>query len=164
MALNFRNIDASPTDPVDTWPFEGLVIAIEQGLVPDWQPIFTELASHPWGPVSRRIERYLAYAPQRGATRLFALAIDRARKRAEEFEREQVASDVRAAVARSGLSAGVFAERIGTSASRLSTYATGKVTPSASMYLRIMRAAGDMARARGLGDPQPARELSESSR
>lgn len=39
MALQFRNVDASPKDPVGTWPYEALVAAIERGLVPDWQPI-----------------------------------------------------------------------------------------------------------------------------
>lgn len=38
-----------------------------------------------------------------------------------------------------------FAEHIGTSASRLSTYLSGKVTPSAALLLRIERA----------GAPQP---------
>ncbi len=32
-----------------------------------------------------------------------------------------------------------FASRIGTSTSRLSTYAAGKVTPSAALMLRIRR-------------------------
>ena len=40
-------------------------------------------------------------------------------------------------VARSGSTQARFAERIGTSASRLSTDASGKVTPSAAMLLRI---------------------------
>jgi hypothetical protein len=29
--LTFRNVDASPTDPVETWPYEGLVAAVERG-------------------------------------------------------------------------------------------------------------------------------------
>jgi hypothetical protein len=28
--LRFRNIDASPDDPVETWPFEGVLAAIER--------------------------------------------------------------------------------------------------------------------------------------
>jgi len=34
-------------------------------------------------------------------------------------------------------SAAAFATQVGTSASRLSTYATGRVTPSAAMLVRI---------------------------
>lgn len=139
MALNFRNIDASPEDPVDTWPYEALVIAIERGLVPDWQPIFAEVRARPWGTVARRIERYLGYAERSGAAALFRLAVDRARTNCETRERADVAARVRAAIERSGMSAEAFASNIGTSASRLSTYATGKVTPSAAMLLRIER-------------------------
>ena len=71
-SLRFRNVDDSPSDDVRTWPYEGIVTAIE----------------------------------------------------------------------RSGLTAAQFAEVAGTSASRLSTYATGRVTPSAAMLVRIERLAG----------------------
>ena len=53
----------------------------------------------------------------------------RARELAIDSEREEVASEVRDLVARSGLSRQDFAERIGTSRSRLSTYMSGKVVP-----------------------------------
>lgn len=142
MALRFRNVDASPSDPVDTWPYEALVTAIERGLVTDWQPIFTEIKESPWGPVSRKIERYLHYAPRSGITTLFRLAIERARAHREERERAAVAAQVREAIAASGLTAAQFAERIGTSASRLSTYATGSVCPSAHMLVRMRSLAG----------------------
>jgi transcriptional regulator with XRE-family HTH domain len=46
---------------------------------------------------------------------------------------------VRHAIESSGLTAADFAASIGTSASRLSTYANGKVIPSAAMLLRIER-------------------------
>ena len=36
-ALKFRNIDASPDDPVETWPFEGIIAAVERGALPDWR-------------------------------------------------------------------------------------------------------------------------------
>lgn len=137
MALQFRNVDASPDDPVITWPYEALITAIERGLVPDWQPIFAELKASPWGPVSRKIERYLRYAPRTGITTLFQLAIEHARASCEERERAEVATQVREAIAASGLTAAQFAERIGTSASRLSTYANGSVCPSAHMLMRI---------------------------
>jgi hypothetical protein len=142
MPLQFRNVDASPDDDVRTWPFEALVTAIERGLVPDWRPIFVEIRSSPWGPVARRIERYLATAERDGARELFRMAIERARTDAERAERDEVAARVRDAVARSGLTNARFAERIGTSASRLSTYLSGKVTPSAAMLVRIERASG----------------------
>lgn len=139
MALRFRNVDASPTDDVRTWPYEGLVTAIDRGLVADWQPIFAEIRRSPWGAVARRIERYLAYREPDGVGTLFALAIARARADADRADRAAVAAEVRAAIARSGLTSAQFAELLGTSASRLSTYASGKVTPSAAMFHRIQR-------------------------
>jgi len=143
MPLQFRNVDASPSDDVRTWPYEALVTALDRGLVPDWQPIFAEIRRSPWGPVARRVERYLSYREPDGVGVLFALAIDRARAAAEAAERAEAAARVRAAVARSGLTKSRFAELIGTSASRLSTYLSGTVTPSAAMLMRIERAASE---------------------
>lgn len=55
-------------------------------------------------------------------------------------ERQAVATEVDRLIGESGLSRTEFASRIGTSASRLSTYATGKVTPSAALLVRMRRA------------------------
>lgn len=139
--LQFRNVDAKPTDPVETWPYEALVTAIDRGLVPDWQPIFEEIRRAPWGVVARRIERYLGYREPDGVGALFTLAIDRARAAAEQSDRRAVAARVRQAVERSGMTQAQFAEAVGTSASRLSTYLSGKVTPSAALLVRIERTA-----------------------
>ena len=49
--------------------------------------------------------------------------------------------EVRNLVGRSGLSKQDFAERIGTSRSRLSTYMSGKVVPSAALMVRMRRVA-----------------------
>lgn len=141
MTVEFRNVDASPTDDVRTWPYEALVIAIDEGLVADWQPIFVELRRSPWGRVARRVERYLSYREPDGVGTLFTLAIERARIDAERADCAEVAARVRDAVTRSGLTNQDFAQLVGTSASRLSTYLSGKVTPSAALLLRMERAA-----------------------
>lgn len=60
-----------------------------------------------------------------------------ARQETEGAERKAVATEVDRLVRASGLSRAEFASRIGTSASRLSTYATGKVTPSAALLVRM---------------------------
>jgi len=67
--------------------------------------------------------------------------IREARERAQDKERIAVADSIRRLVAESGLSQREFAERVATSPSRLSTYITGSVTPSAAMMLRIERIA-----------------------
>jgi hypothetical protein len=141
MGLEFRNVDASPADDVRTWPYEALVIAIDRGIVPDWQPIFAEVRRSPWGSVARRVERYLSYREPDGVGTLFTLAINRAREDADRDARVEVAARVHDAVFRSGVTKAEFARRVGTSASRLSTYLSGKVSPSAAMLVRIERAA-----------------------
>ena len=128
-------------DAVTTWPYEALVTAIDRGLVPDWQPIFEELRRSPWGVVARRIERYLGYREPDGVSSLFTLAIDRARAAADASDRGAVAERVRLAVERSGMTQADFAAAVGTSASRLSTYLSGKVTPSAALLVRMERTA-----------------------
>jgi hypothetical protein len=156
MPLTFRNVDASPDDDVRSWPYEALVTAIDRGLVHDWQPIFAELRRAPWGEVARRIEHYLSYRPPDGVGTLFSLAIQRARGDAEAADRAAVAARVRRALARSGVTAARFAAEVGTSASRLSTYLHGTVTPSAAMLVRIERTARALAR-EGRGGPSVAR-------
>lgn len=144
MPVVFRNVDASPQDDVRTWPYEALVAVIDRGLVDDWQPIFTELRRSPWGRVARRVEQYLSYRDPDGVSTLFALAIARARADADRADRAEVATRVRDAVVRSGLTNREFARLAGTSASRLSTYSSGTVTPSAAMLVRIERAANNV--------------------
>jgi len=140
MPVRFRNVDASPDDDVGTWPYEALVTVIDRGLVPDWQPILAEIRRSPWGPIARRVERYLSYRDPDGVGTFFELAIDRARADADDAARAEVAERVRDAVARSGLTSAQFAQLVGTSASRLSTYSSGTVTPSAAMLVRIEEA------------------------
>ena len=137
MPVAFRNVDASPTDDIRTWPYEALVTMIDRGLVGDWKPIFDELRRAPWGKVARRVEEYLSYRERDGVSTLFRLAVEHARSDAEDSERAEVAARVRDAVVGSGLTNGEFARLVGTSASRLSTYLSGKVTPSAAMLVRI---------------------------
>lgn len=140
MTVAHRNVFVTPGADVHDWPYEALVTVIERGLLDDWRPILRSLGEEPWGPVARRVEQYLAYGEDEPAGALFGLVLARARSERERSERAAVAARVRAAVASSGLSQAELASRIGTSASRLSTYATGKVVPSATMLVRIERA------------------------
>ncbi len=139
--LRFRNVDAEPADDVRTWPYEALAAAIDRGLVADWRPVFAEIRRSPWGPVARRVERYLDYRDADGVGTLFALAIQRARHDADRADRAGVAARVRAAVERTSMTRAEFAASVGTSAPRLSTYLSGKVTPSAALLMRIERTA-----------------------
>jgi DNA-binding transcriptional regulator YiaG len=140
-ALRFRNLDVSPDDPVETWPFEGVLAAIERGTLPDWQRLSAAIDADPWGPVARQIEEVLAISRPYGTAALMETVIDTARSAAAESEREAVAAEIRSLVCASGLSQQAFAARAGTSASRLSTYMSGRVAPSAPLLYRMRQVA-----------------------
>lgn len=143
-ALSFRNIDASPDDPVEVWPFEGVLAALQRGTLPDWRRLVRAIVADPWGPVARQVEEAQQLGLPYGVGALFDHVVDTARARAAREEREAVAAEVRTAVDRSGLSRSEFAQRIGTSTSRLSTYLSANVTPSAALLIR-MRSVADRA-------------------
>jgi hypothetical protein len=137
--LKLRNITASPDDPVETWPFEGILAAIERGTIPDWRRLAQAIAADPWGPVARQVLEAVQMSRPYGTAELLDGVVAQARKLATDAERDQVASEVRELVSRSGLSRQGFADRIGTSRPRLSTYVTGKVVPSAALMVRMRR-------------------------
>ncbi|MEJ7834044.1 MAG: helix-turn-helix transcriptional regulator [Nocardioides sp.] len=136
MSLAFRNVDL-PDGGVETWPYEALVTAIERGTIGDWATLGRAIGAEPWGEVARQVEDWLEYADEPAVAGILRRRIDRARAERARVERDQVAAQVRESVARSGLSREEFARRIGTSRPRLSTYCSGKVTPSAALMLRI---------------------------
>lgn len=137
----FRNVDGSPADPVSGWPQEAIQTALERGNLSEWRRLAAAIRAEPWGPVARRVEEVLTYSRPYGVAPVFERVIRQSREAAEAAEREAVAAEIRGLVAKSGLSQAEFASRLGTSASRLSTYASGKVTPSAALLLRMRRVA-----------------------
>lgn len=139
MSVAFRNVDVDPGSPVDTWPYEAIVTVIERGTITDWLVLTRAIDADPWGPVARQVEEYLSYEAPYGVGPLLTRAVERARRRAEESERREVAQRVAALIARSGLTTAELASRVGTSRSRLSTYRTGRVVPSSAMLCRIER-------------------------
>lgn len=140
--LVFRNIDASPADPVSSWPIEAIQTALERGGLSDWRRLAAAVDDEPWGLVARQIEEVLGYSRPYGIAEAMERVITRARLKVERSERDQVAQEVSRLIVKSGLTRTEFASRIGTSPSRLSTYATGRVMPSAALLLRMVRVAG----------------------
>jgi DNA-binding transcriptional regulator YiaG len=142
MALAFRNLAITPDAPVSEWPTEAVQIALERGDLADWHRIVAEIRADPWGRTARQVEEVLSHSRPYGVAEAMEAALSRARERTEASDRIAVATEIREAVRLSGLSRAEFASRIGTSVSRLSTYASGKVTPSAALMLRIRRVVG----------------------
>lgn len=139
MSLAFRNVEVLPNTPVELWPYEALVTAIERGTVTDWATLSRAIRLDPWGPVARQVELYLSYARPWGVGPLLVRVIASARAHSEADERAAVAAEVRSLVEQSGLSPSEFALRIGTSRTRLATYRNGRVTPSAAVLVRMRR-------------------------
>ncbi len=156
MTFAFRNVEGSPADPAERWPYEALVAAIERGTISDWLVLIRAIERRPWGEVARRVEAYLGYASPHGVGPLLRRAIARARADTEARERQQVAAEVRALARRSGLTSERFARAIGTSRSRLSTYASGKVVPAATLMVRMREAAGATDSGHDAHDASPA--------
>lgn len=144
MTLTFRNLEnVSPDSPVREWPTEAVLAALERGSLRDWRRLIRAIEAEPWGEVARKVEQALEVSRPYGVAGLMERAIERARVRTASNERDEIARQVRHHLRRSGLTQTEFAERIGTSASRLSTYITGKVTPSAALLLRMQRVSSD---------------------
>lgn len=142
MTLRFRNVDVTPDTPVEEWPSEAVLAALERGSLRHWRRLAAAIREDPWRPVARRVEQSLAVTDAYyGVVPLMERAIAAARERSQARERHLVAEEIAGYVERSGLTRSEFAERIGTSASRLSTYLSGKVVPSAALMLRMRRLA-----------------------
>lgn len=139
MSLRFRNLDADPSDPVDTWPTEGVIAALERGGLAEWRRLAATVRREPWGPTARRLEDALRATRPYGSAPLMERVLQRARQKAEQAERAEVARRVRHLLERSGLTRAEFAQRLGTSTSRLSTYLNGKVAPSSALLVRMER-------------------------
>ncbi len=137
--LAFRNVNASPRDPISSWPVEAIQTALERGGLSDWRRLAAEIRDQPWGTVARQVEAILSYSRPYGVDKAMERVISNARNAAEATEREMVATEVNELIRASGLSRAEFASGMGTSPSRLSTYATGKVVPSAALILRMRR-------------------------
>ena len=94
-ALKFRNIAASPDDPVETWPFEGILAAVERGTLPDWRRLAAVIRADPWGPVAQQVLEAIHLSHPYGTAELLAGVMSHARKLAADSERQDVAAEVR---------------------------------------------------------------------
>lgn len=134
-SLRFRNLDIDPSAPVEQRGVEGLLAAIDRGSLPDWRRIVTAINAQPWGPLASDLST-AELAEDRGVAVTLRRSMARARQRAENRARTEVSRRLAALISESGLTAAEFAARLGTSPSRLSTYLSGKVMPSAALLVR----------------------------
>src|SRR5947208_3337963 len=107
--LCFRNIDASPGDPVESWPLEAIQTALERGSLQHWRRLAAAIKAQPWGSVARDLEEILSYSRPYGVAKTMERVMERARNDAEAAERDAVATEVRQLIDDSGLSRPEFA-------------------------------------------------------
>src|SRR5665811_1126636 len=112
--LTFRNVDASPDDPVAEWPLEAIQTALERGSLKHWRRLAAEIRAAPWGSIARKVEEVLAYSRPYGVDKLMERVISDTRESVKRDEREAVAAEVAELVEASGLSRAEFAADIGT--------------------------------------------------
>lgn len=77
--LRFRNVDADPSDPVETWPMEGIQTAVERGTLVDWERMLTAVQDDPWGDFTKRLQHVLTYTTATVTARMFEAAIAQTR-------------------------------------------------------------------------------------
>jgi DNA-binding transcriptional regulator YiaG len=145
VTLTFRNINATPADPVGLWGIEGIQTALERGSLTHWRRIAAAILGEPWGKVAREVEETLTFSRPYGVADLMERVVRLARTRSLEREHREVAEEINNLIAASGLARREFAALVGTSSSRLSTYESGKVVPSATMMVRMRRVAATIA-------------------
>lgn len=113
--------------------FGEILTAIERGGLVHLRRIADAVRADPFGSVSDEdLAEAVELTDDPRAARLRVL-LDDSREGATATVRRRIND----AIAVSGLSLREFADRVGAGASRLSTYATGKVQPSAAMFVRI---------------------------
>ena len=138
--------DIDPNDPARMpRDADDLAQIVEKRGVREWRKVLAIIAGNPWGPEVTRLADLAREAELPGPASALEWCAKVYRKRFEEAERLEVAKEIRRLVAISGCSQRQFAQYIGTSPSRLSTYVNGLVTPSAAMMLRISRSASALA-------------------
>lgn len=141
MSLKFRNLEVSPDDPVECWGFEGLLAAVDRGSLPQWRKIVRALRTDPRGKVAADLREVIATAEDVAVANILERILDEEQRADDERDKEAAAEAMRTALSDSTLTRAQFAERLGTSQSRLSTYLNGKVTPSAALLIRAQRIA-----------------------
>ena len=135
--MRFRNLRVTPEAPVEQWTSEGILTAIERGSLSDWRRVAAAVRRIPEGAVAQSLAEALEITESTGV----ASAMGRILEDAKLTESDRVSRRIRELVRRSGLSQTEFATHLHTSQSRLSTYMSGSVTPSAVIMARIERIA-----------------------
>lgn len=139
--------------PVEFWPTSAIHAALDGGDIATWKKIAVALKRDPYGRTARQVEEVLDKSRPYGISKALAEVLDRARAHLEANEREEVARHVRLLLERSGLGPPEFASRIGVPADELAAYLDAKVSPSASLMIRMRRLSDRFVKVRSQRPP-----------
>jgi hypothetical protein len=134
--------------PVEFWPTAAIRTALEGGDIATWKQIAVAIKRDPYGRTARQVEEVMEKSRPYGISKALAEVLDRARAHLEANERTEVARHVELLMERSGLGRREFASRIGVSVDDLTGYLDAKVSPSASLMIRMRRLSDRFAKAR----------------
>lgn len=126
---------------------------VAQGALPDWRREVAVLVANPWSPHAEQLPKLAFDADRAGMAAHIRDVVELCRAQHKDREREEVAQEIRRLVADSEMTQREFAAMVGTSPSRLSTYISGWVVPSAAMLLRISRVSRVLRAQREEGAP-----------
>ena len=139
--LKFRNIEATPQDPVEEWGTEGILTALDRGTVRHWAQI-VQAAKDPESAVAQELAEALQMSNRRPAV----IWVNEQLKIKRATPESRVAQQLKIMLIQSGLNQSEFAEALGTSSSRMSTYLSAKVTPNAAFMIRAQDLVDETAR------------------
>jgi hypothetical protein len=139
---------------VEFWPTAAIRAALEGGDIATWKQIAVAVKRDPYGRTARQVEEVLDKSRPYGISKALAEVLERARAHLEANERAEVARHVQLLMERSGLGQREFASRIGVPVEDFAAYLDGKVSPSASLMIRMRRLSDRFAKARSQRAPQ----------
>lgn len=131
--MKFRNLNITPADPVDRWGVEGLLTAIDRGGLRHWRRINRAVQKDPYGTVAADLDEALNLAEDGGVVQLLRRGLDDARS----SERDRFAQVFRSLVDDFAGTHQDVANLLGTSRSRVSSYCSGAVVPSAVAFATL---------------------------
>lgn len=143
----------STDQPVEFWPTSAIRSALDGGDIATWKRIAAALKRDPYGRTARQVEEVLQRTHPYGISKALSEVLDRARAHLEANERVEVARHVRVLMERSGLSGQEFASRIGVPVEDLEAYLDAKVSPSASLMIRMRRLSDRFAKVKSRRPP-----------
>lgn len=134
--------------PVEFWPTVSIRAALESGDITVWQRIVVAVKRDPYGRTARQVEEVLHTAAPYGISQALTEVLIRARNHLEANERAEAARHVLLLQERSGLTASEFASRIGVSQAQLTDFVEARVSPPASLMIRMRRLSDRFAKIR----------------